>query len=1108
MEGVNILSTLKVFHRVVGDPPSRGFDDSLISPNFPVNAALAGIKSARIPLIGALGQAHGSSSTSLSEQHRVFEVQSLPFGQVMVIHSVVGALAGSRAHAYTNFALPLPEGEQKPVLTRYLSAEKLLLFDGFLGLEWFWGLDKTSKALPVSTWDPPSESHFSFDGHISSDFLDALLIAYWKSMSQRSFTGKTTPLRLCLGSLTDPQSIILQAKALLIDQILRNLPRAVENILSISMPVSNQHIMQKFPDSALVIVYPEAQIKYEFDLRSQQVSVHPDQDEISFIQHIRQEGSLPLLMEMIKPYQVLAGGDADDCPLMADYAFALSSFRAERNLLSPKEVLPLWKKLYDRLAGGYHGIQHEEQIDAVMRPMTIRLLDWFNQELDKLPRQEKEALPLSGEEAQFLAYKALTLRGEVQETVIQALAKLQALSQDTFITELLLNDQETTTKNETSAAMLLQTVLEAGFIDIFPGKNQRSALIGNEFVELMKGHHQLYQTMASYTVRLSQAHPDKDLLTLPLAVRYPSILGEEVAERHLSARDALMHAGQLLKEQYLISLPDEAQADSLQDALSMADEDTIRVLNEYLSDSFLAHQEDPQFVFSLAERLSINNKDALILAFDKAAQKQPNNQVLQLPWGLIQEMQKGFLRGNPLPSEAKQSLEHYLNAYVEETGSWSALGYLATCPLHEDTFSTARFIPTTGIGHVLQSMNNDQRLPNPQQFEVFQNWVIQIADHEPEVLDKITTAYEHALSFADLDKQTDWKSQAERLSGLLQLDAQSTPELRKIALGMIQEDFKKRLNGDGFISASHSIQDRLNKADVKPSDLLSSRDVQETMDKRLAYEFSVPSTLEEFTRIASEFEAQRFNAAYESYWKRALTDSLEKKKVQLFLSDACKNLNDLRALANFIQAKSVRGIDDEWLNLPIELSSEINLALQSGDKFVLHDKMKMFLNRLINLDDSPDSNLVKKIKLLIQQEYWKSKNDVTADMLDFYGQTGLALFCQLSGKGCFDTPKLLMMMAPAGHRKNIIPKDPYSSAGLPFLSTVTALFEALEKYGPGYSLHLAKSLKGEGSHGFDGDTVQQLRAYRCLLTKNKKNYYRFFPKPIQAEGLKHWLDNY
>lgn len=1128
------MNTLKVYHRVVGDPPSRGFDDALISPGFPVNPGLTRFRSARVPMTGSPARSNAAEKGKLMENQRVFEVMALPYGQVMLIHSAVGSMSGSRAHAYSDFALPHPTREQRLVLGQDLNTSQLLQFDDFLQLDWFWGLDKTSKTLPVMEWQVPASKEFAFEGHLNEELLDILLVHYWRAASQRVFAGieKNTPLRVCLGKEDDGAWIIQQAKALMVSKINANLPLATKNIMSMSAAVSGQHIMQKFPDAALVLVYPEKQERYDIDLGSGISHVQISDTEKAFITYVRAGNALPILDEMLALFAKHEQADLHTCPLLADYELAYTAYcvmmdEADGGQRLPAVQLPgIWHGLYKRLSAGLHWLNRPEQVDEVMAPFTTRLMSLLTRHIEGSASDFYQAGSIAQEDAQFMLGKALILKEKAGEAMVSAMVSLQSLRYPPFITTLLENQNDGMAAHESQAANLLGRVLWGGYFQNMPAQEQLDLLQHANFYNLCRSYPLLFQVMQNYSSQLLDQHPDEELLLLPLSIHFGD---KEKAQRSAIERLSALHQHQL---------PDARQQTALGIGLQNLQPEQQAAYEQYLCAAYFTHKKQAKPVFDLAASLGLPSEGALRLIYNQASTQQLGNDAV-LTWEQIQGLQQHLLGAKPPAQETKQSLEGYIKSLRKSCDPWKAMAFLDANPLGTKAYTKDLFIQEQGLNHAIKSMEKSRELPTGHDFNILLAWcktkdVLGMAKKSGTLEDWLKKQYEDLSPDKQPVSSGKWFDQTKELVPLLNFSKDDPAQrFKSVAITWIQDQFSKSLKTQGYVDTIQHFYKQMQKAAVSEQELLGG--IADTVRKVLSNHFSNLKSIEDFQNESRKFEQMvkpgpRLYAgspgntlSFHSLWNEKIEEAFSNKKLALFLNKSFENTDALQGMIDYykrLQEKSPPKADkgrdrdkknepdqDEAIQLPLKIYKFAKEEANVVSLKVFVERTKEFIDILTSQKTDEDRRF-ETIQGLLRQELWTQVRDENIRHATFYQRVGYGLLCFVTKSGQFLVEDLVLGLFPKGMLSQPLPKDPYAKNNLGLLSFMAALPEALKKYDPAYEAHFFQAIQSapnnaRGSHdgmhnGRDG-ILTALKEYLERMKKDKGQFQQYFHGKYEAE---------
>ena len=381
---------MRVYHRLLGDTPQRGFGMQFLTPGFPTEWMPG--DAVRLSLVNVPYER--KAGPGLVELHSAYELQTKGYGHLMLIRSASGSQDQTRPHAYSDMVVL--DAEQT-TLPSEIPVSQLLGFDQFIPLKDFWFAKGDSTVLPEYAWTPVDFTE-TFSPEMPQGMREALLARSWRAMSRRAFGGKdATPVRVCLGAETQCETIIRQAKAFLKDVLLDALPKAVANIVSISAPVPQQVILSAFPGTALAVVYPEAMLRCEFDLRTG--AFEPLQgNEKLFIDALVRGERFALWDQMVDSCMAAQGQTKrEHCALAADYDLALLLYTLEKELLNKRGLLSAWQKLVDCLSRR-HRLSNAAALLAPLEQLILSRLS-----------RASQPLPLQTADLYFRLDKALTI---------------------------------------------------------------------------------------------------------------------------------------------------------------------------------------------------------------------------------------------------------------------------------------------------------------------------------------------------------------------------------------------------------------------------------------------------------------------------------------------------------------------------------------------------------------------------------------------------------------------------------------------------------------------------------------------------------------------------
>lgn len=1042
---------MKVFHRMVGDPPSRGFNDSLMTPGFPINPAMAGIKSARIAIVGVPGARKESLEGTAVEQHRVYEVQSMPFGQVFAIHSAVGVKGTSRAHSYTNF---VSLGGSPDAFTNSLGADQLLSFDGFLPLEWFWDLDKQSNTIEPGQWDGSARAQV-FSKPLPEGFLDALLVYYWRAASRRMLDEKFDMVRVCLGTEEDCQVIIANARALIASHLSPRLPQVVQNIMSFSAPVPQQ-ALQKYADSALVFLYPEKQLHCEFDLRDGTFPAlsRLEQSALDLIAALAQQQPLPLIDQMEADYlRLFPQASAHTCPLLADFDLMLALYRLVSDP-EPEKFPALWMSLSQRLTG-LHQFS-EAEADALLSG-----LDRFM--LEKLG-DSRQALPAFSEaEARFLLRKAQRLDGPL---FAQASSLMARIEQDSvrekalFLPELLLKEADSLRQDKAAhAAGLLAETLQAVCLTDFPEPWQMEQLASPSFKDLCGMHPPLTAAMTDYTSRLAERHPGQLLLMLPLVVNFP-----ETPDARSAALD---HALELLRNRHTAQLPGEAVCDNIKRAGQHMNDEQKGALQAYGSELIQSHLQSPRSALGVCRGMGMEVAATLGQALSSMS-----GQGGRLDAPLSQQQLKDIadsLENGGEKGQVGKALEAYARLVLQRADEqgvnqfdWMQGAVLGSGLLSQE------LIRDMTLPHLLRFRGSSGTLLTKDELTAVDGWLSQRSQSQgtavPTPMEKPVLDYYDALQGQAGVLTEAWDDQVTHLMDRFH-STEGQGAVNALHKKMVQKAFINSLESRVLQVAVAEREKDLEAAGIKVTDLLQDGlgdEVREKVKAALSHEMAKISTIEGFQEQLGKVEKNETPfGGLGDLWRQALQHRLKEAFPALFTGFG--ELEEAASLMQLLGKVNTNARPADWTPDTAAVSNLLMLdqAIRADLPKQDADSLKAWVDRnRFLLPFQGDGQVQSKIRFFLGSRYFPSKEDsgLTAHTLQQTVAAGL-LCLPSAGEGA---KKLANLMKPLVKTDVGAIKNPYAPEHMGVLASLCAVFQTLQELGETqYAKALGEALQAD-----------------------------------------------
>jgi hypothetical protein len=614
---------MKVYHRLIGDPPKRGFGNVIGSAGFPNGAAWADNKNAvRMSASVPFGLPE-KAENGLIENHEAYEYQTLRFGQVALLRSVQGmsVVNGqySRPHGYTHIAA-LSDGGEDSVITDHAEPCQLLSYDDFISLKDFWEIPADKDTIPPTDWQPPAKGScvFAWKDGLSNDLLAALIARYWKAATKRAFdnTKDLYPVEVCLDDENNCRALIDHAKNFFAALIVPRLPRPAWNILSMSAAVPKKSI-QMFSPTALVFLYPEKEIAPNdqfFDLRTGRFKPL-GAEEAAFAAALLSGAGSPMLAEVFRLYKEETGcKDPEHCTFMADYDLAFAVDRIENDRIDlnakPEDMLKLWRDMTSML-NTRHGIG-PELCHAILAPMSNRIIK-------RLTEDTESAVPMDKSMLSFLFRDSVLSSGSEQESnIFRLICRHQsARLQPFFLDALPFKDLPDSIGYLTLAAA---RILSECFLQSLPGEEEMQKLTEPGFIESCTRFPETQSKMADYILQALEQSPESEAYLLPLSKHFVDGYGR------------LKQAIRLMCRNYVTAPPGDAACNNLRLAFrDYANEENRILLVEYLAKYFWAHRENMDEFGRVIRLTGVDTAKVLLKILDEALAPDHMDQPVTVP---------------------------------------------------------------------------------------------------------------------------------------------------------------------------------------------------------------------------------------------------------------------------------------------------------------------------------------------------------------------------------------------------------------------------------------------------------------------------------------------
>ncbi|MCE5343425.1 MAG: hypothetical protein LLF96_07575 [Eubacteriales bacterium] len=1073
---------MRIFHRLVGDPPQRGFGSVIATPGFPGGADWADQLSTMRLTLQTPFRLPEENSNGLIEHHEAYEYQTLRYGQPVLIRSVLGVFVSggnvSRPHGYSHLAAPTDEREGS-VLTDYATPSQLLCYDGFQTLESFWALSPAVRSFAATEWFPPEPAacEHQWAGAIPGDMRMALVARYWKAASDRAFSParEVYPLAIVLSEEKNCRQLVRQAKDFFAAVILPGLPEPALNILSMSAAVPAQ-ATQLFQPTALAFLYPEDALigdERTFDLRNGQYTPL-EGDLAAFAMRLLSGAPSPLLNAVYGQYRRETGCPAPThCPLLADFDVAFTVDRLEN--ASPAEpgaalnLLERWREL-DELLARRHGMA-EAMRRGTLSPVMRRVLG----QLTTLG----EALPLGEALTAFLLKEALAAQDTpMLEILLSLLERHQSARMKPVFLSVLPFPPALEAAGRT--ALLLDRLLNRCFVDPSLDAETLRLLLNPTFTDFCRQDARLQAIMARFLTKALDRHPENHLFLLPLSTQF------------LDGVVLLKQSLRSLMNMHIETPPDESVCNDVREAFAkFGNPENHALLDGYLATLFWQHRDDPDAFYRVALRIDADMSGTMREMFAQASAL-PDRLDAPLNATETERMSQTLL---PLCAEhlsVQEAFRVYMDRVLARSLETGADRFAWLCGVDKQSRLLGEETRMTkGFCYAADQLEHTAA-PLPQEsFQTLRLWAS--GPGRPTL-----NGCEAALAQAYDRLGEAGRAQSSALLSYLQ-NVAAYPFLRSLCLGIVREGLM-----DGWAARRSywvpvdDINKNMARGNLRPDEVLEppvAEKGRELLTTLYGHITGIGDWMDEIHKYAA-----RPADAFRDLWFAGVRDAFILQYSSL-VKESCRTPGDLETL-------------EKTAN---ELKAEP--ALAGGA--LLCVRAALNAHRLIGqLPTLPEAEVVRRtqeavagllacrseaayasVRTLLKQHYLTG---VRAEILrdGFVTRIAVGLLCTALDERHFMVQDVLPL---AVAWPQVPPRRPYEPASLPYLQAITALFATLARFNPAYSETLCDYLLATPYY------IEYARALRA----DRKQLYRYYPWrserwsqsiPPQPQPLKRWLD--
>ena len=490
---------MHAYHRLTGDFPKRGYGNTLRTPGFPEDGPVLTGTAPRLGHPAAMQPR--PQDGSIVERFGTWELLSLAYGQMAVVHSSLVASTQGREHSYMDAV----------VASEAVQQSDLLLFNGFETPEDFWNMEKGATSMPASDWtkdSPAMLDNANDQGEAlytapEGDALLCLLARYWHAASMQFFGpwDSDETHNQFLYNLPDTPDVVQQmmeapsslmailydhayhpmqiraTKSFFYKTLIANLPHEVQGIATISAGCTASSLNQ-FTGSAMLVVPPaEDNGQANVDLRPgfERIS-SASADELALIRLILQSHKGLKAVPFLQPLQEvcqLAYGALNADRLAADWQLLLCLCRIDKETDAVK-LVQQWYLLNSLLRDRHISKEESDEVaerrcNEWMHPVDMLVLHRLG--LDKeQPAAKLKALGAQFDREKYLLIffwrKAMTIIGDDERVAgLQTLNASCQTPRNQFFISSILRGSKNPEEDFAAAAPILKKVLALYYAD-------------------------------------------------------------------------------------------------------------------------------------------------------------------------------------------------------------------------------------------------------------------------------------------------------------------------------------------------------------------------------------------------------------------------------------------------------------------------------------------------------------------------------------------------------------------------------------------------------------------------------------------------------------------
>lgn len=1108
---------MKALHRLAGNFPKRGYGLALRSEGFPVDTEVFPKEGSRMPG-HTMAMPYGRKpvdATTLVDMFHVYEIQPLAYGKLASIHIANCCVKGVRPSGYVDAVFPdsMAEGD---VASLTVGLEHMLRFNDFVASRTFWEVSEKENTIAATPWQEDAELDLTFQ--LPESFGEkeqrALVATAWRTATYRRF-GPWAPgnrqkclyeddrllwniprldrsLYVCLGDETNDDEIIRKSKAFLYSAIYSKLPRQMSNIASMSAAVSMSTIPGFFSDSALCVVYPEANVNVGVDLRSGkcvQVS-----DEVHAMVAAVMKGDMdPLMADMLVRYAALTGLTAvDHCSFSADYDVYMSLYRL-RNTENVQQLLREWYAVntHLRLRHGLSAAQAEQvlvNVDTlVLRKLRAHLAEveaCLCQQGDSV--QAKDALALR----EFLWSKAILSRDECWEHLSVIVPAVEKLDGQHFFPEIMVGCGVADAQQDAHAAFLLETILTKYALHAEISRECLESL--GKATEFIKRNDALRSAMTRWLLAEYKTNVQRRPLMTPLSSRF------------LDSSAILLEELRMLRDEAPTTLPNAPRCRMVREYWNLTPDhqETEPVLVDFMTAAFRHHPDKTALLQQIANAIGADMTSSLCAIFSTCARDRVLITPQQLSALLGAEGQNGILS---LCSDQQAVMDAWC-AYVENTVEHGAqkddlypwlmavLNVSGKAAGAKGGQQLARWSEKTSINATLRRSGTGRLLPTPEAFDAIRNMAQQGSEvfrqHEPQ----IQSMCENLLAGDQAEAARPY------ISGLLPCfhSTERYPRLRDLAVQDVKQRLMATWKQSGFWKGIEGVQSELRQMGLTERDVMDEQ-IRNAAGAVAAREMTKAVTPNDFRQRMERTAGRKTD--FLPIWQQKLREAFVERYTTLFMAcDSVHAVEVLRDTATRVNAQVEADRTNGGYCVRVLRACDHDLTAQIRNPSATSEIRKLLMAkcRVMSERTMLSMNCAPHVRQLLCTEYGVQKAEALA-AAPWHVRLAAGMICGLdAAKNQMDWQQVLDILCP-GHTAMF--DKPYSVSSLPLLQCITALLNEMAIL---YQTEKAPESWIDGLYQHL-QTAPGWQEYTAALLSDRKQLEAYLPNYKDRSSIARWL---